>query len=242
VEVDEETDRLFSMCQELHFLTQGAFDPTALPLIRLWNWQARPPSLPDDDAVRRAMELVGWRKVQCRPGAIRLSREGMGLDLGGIGKEYAVDRVVQFAHEFGLHNVLVDFGQDIRATGRPQGRSAWHVGLQDPGEPAKCWTGVAVQDRAVATSGGYLRRFELNGRHFSHILDPRTGQPVTNNCQAVSVTATTCTFAGALCTSAFILGEQEGFRLLETCHGAEGCILTTTSRYQTRRFNEHLTH
>ncbi len=242
VAVDEETDRLFSMCQELHFYTRGAFDPTALPLILLWNWRANPPVLPSDAAIRAALDLVGWRKIQRRPGAIHLPREGMGIDLGGIGKEYAVDRVTQLAHEHGLRNVLVDFGQDIRATGKPLGGSVWHVGLQDPKEPDKCWTGVAVQDMAVATSGGYFRRFELNGRSYGHILDPRSGYPVAHDCQAVSVIAPTCTFAGALCTSAFILGEQEGFKLLENYYGAEGCILTSVSRHQTRRFNEYLTH
>ncbi len=242
VTVDEETDRLLSMCQELHFFTRGAFDPTALPLLLLWNWKARPPVIPDDAKIRAAMELVGWRKILRRPGAIRLPRKGMGIDLGGIGKEYAVDRVAQLAHEHGIRNVLVDFGQDIRATGRPLGRSVWHVGLQDPQQPERCWTGVAVQNMAVATSGDYFRRFELNGRRYGHILDPRSGYPVANDCRAVSVVASTCTFAGALCTSAFILGAQEGFQLLENYYGAEGCMLTDTSNIQTRRFNEYLTH
>lgn len=241
VEVDEETDRLFSMCQELYSFTRGAFDPSALPLILLWNWKASPPVVPEDAAVRTTMECVGWRKIQRRSGAIFLPRKGMGIDLGGIGKEYAVDRVVQLAHEYGVRNVLVDFGQDIRATGSPTGRPAWHVGLQDPQHHDKCWTGVAVQDMALATSGGYLRRFELNGRSYGHILDPRSGYPVDNDCQAVSVLAPTCTFAGALGTSAFILGEQEGLKMLENYFGAEGCVITTTSRHQTRRFNEYLT-
>jgi len=242
VEVDEETDRLFSMCQELYAFTRGAFDPSALPLILLWNWKASPPVVPADETIKETMKVVGWRKIQRRPGAIYLPQKGMGIDLGGIGKEYAVDRVVQLAHEHGLQNVLVDFGQDIRATGCPTGRPAWHVGLQDPHTPEKCWTGVAVQDMALATSGDYLRHFELNGRHYGHILDPRSGYPVSNDCRAVSVLAPTCTFAGALCTSAFILGANQGFKLLENYYGAEGCIITNDSRYQTRRFNEHLTH
>lgn len=241
VEIDEETDRLFAMCQELYFFTRGAFDPSALPVIQLWNWKAEPLVVPADGPVRAALELVGWRKVQRRPGGIFLPVKGMSIDLGGIGKEYAVDRVAQLAHEFGVRNVLVDFGQDIRATGRPEGRSVWHVGLQDPQDPGRCWTGIAVQDMAVATSGDYLRRFEINGRRYGHILDPRTGYPVSNGCRAVSVLAPTCTFAGALCTSAFILGEQEGLKLMENYFGAEGCILSDHSRHQTRRFNEYLT-
>jgi FAD:protein FMN transferase len=241
VEVDEETDRLFSLCQELHFFSRGAFDPTALPLIRLWNWKADPPVIPGDAAIQQARELVGWRKVQRRPGAIHLPREGMSLDLGGIGKEYAVDRVVQIAQEHGIPDVLVDLGQDVRAMGCPPGRPAWHVGLEDPRSPGRCWTGVAAQDLAVATSGDYLRRFEHAGRRYGHILDPRTGYPVNNGSRAVTVLAPTCTIAGLLSTTAFILGPDEGLQMIENYFGAEGCITTDASRYQTRRFNEYLT-
>jgi thiamine biosynthesis lipoprotein len=229
------------MCQELYFFTRGAFDPTALPLIQLWNWKADPPVIPDAATISASRELVGWRKVQRRKGAIHLPQEGMCIDLGGIGKEYAVDRVVQLAQENGIPNVLVDFGQDVRVSGRPPGRPAWHIGLEDPQNPGNCWTGVAAQDTAVATSGDYLRRFEVNGRRYGHILDPRTGYPVNNGCRAVTVIAPTCTFAGALSTTAFVLGEQEGLKMIESYFGAEGCILTETTRHQTRRFNEYLT-
>jgi thiamine biosynthesis lipoprotein len=242
VEVDEETDRLFSLCQELHFFTRGAFDPTALPLIKLWDWKADPPRIPDDNAIHATRELVGWGKVQRRKGAIYLPREGMSIDLGGIGKEYAVDRVVQLAQEHGIGDVLVDFGQDIRANGCPPGKPAWHVGLEDPQNPGQCWTGVAVQNKAVATSGDYLRKFEINGRRYGHILDPRSGYPVSNGCSAVTVVAPTCTFAGALSTTAFIVGAQAGLEMIERYFGAEGCITTDKSRHQSRRFNEYVTH
>ena len=86
VEVDPETDRLFSFCHELFFFTRGTFDPTALPLIKLWNWKARPPVIPGDDDIRAARELVGWNKVQRRAGGIFLPQAGMAIDLGGIGK------------------------------------------------------------------------------------------------------------------------------------------------------------
>ncbi|HZV33836.1 MAG TPA: FAD:protein FMN transferase, partial [Verrucomicrobiae bacterium] len=95
VEVDAETDALFNLCQEMVFFTRGVFDPTALPLLKLWNWKSKPAVVPSEKAVAQARELVGWRKIQRRKGGIFLPREGMSIDLGGIGKEYAVDRVVQ---------------------------------------------------------------------------------------------------------------------------------------------------
>jgi len=240
VEVDEETDRLFNLCNDLFFLTDGAFDPTALPLIRLWNWKANPPMVPDDDAIHAARELTGWKKIQRRRGAIFLPQAGMCLDLGGIGKEYAVDMVMALAAEYGVEHVLVDFGQDIRARGHPPGRPAWHIGLENPQNPGTCWSNVAVIDRAIASSGDYLRHFIHGGKRYGHILDPRTGYPVQNGCLAVNVVASTCTIAGILSTTAFILGPQEGFHLINSYHGAAGAVLTNQGNFITPRFYEHL--
>ena len=240
VEIDPETENILNLCQELIFVTQGAFDPTALPLISLWNWKADPPRIPTSGQVAQARELVGWRQIQRRPGAIYLPRAGMCLDLGGVGKEYAVDRVTLFAHEAGLENVLVDFGQDIRATGTPPEKPAWHIGLQDPGNPARCWTGLAITNQAVATSGDYLRHFHAGGKRYGHIIDPRTGYPVDNRCRAVTVIAPSCTFAGVLSTTAFILGPREGLAFISNHPGVEGCVLTEQQSYQTRKFQAYV--
>jgi thiamine biosynthesis lipoprotein len=240
VEIDAETDRLFTFCKELVFFTRGAFDPSALPLIRLWNWKAQPPVVPDAGAVRAALDLVGWDKVQRRPGGVFLPQAGMGLDLGGIGKEYAVDCVMNLALARGITNVLVDFGQDVRVHGQSPEKSFWQIGLEDAQHPGQCWAGVAVTDHAVATSGDYLRHFQANGRRYGHILDPRTGYPVDNGCRAASVIAPSCTIAGILSTTALILGASDGLRLIESHLGAEGAITTDTDRLYTRRFHEYV--
>lgn len=240
VEIDDDASRIFTLCEELIFITSGAFDPTALPLIQLWNWKAQPPVVPTDAAVQRARQLVGWHHVQRRPGAIFLPREGMCLDLGGVGKEYAVDSAVKLALVHGIQNVLVDFGQDVHARGNPPGKEAWHIGLEDPKKPGTCWASVGARNVAVATSGDYLRCFEVAGKRYGHIIDPRTGYPVANGCRSVAVVAPSCTVAGVLSTTAFIFGATEGLHLIETYHGAEGCILTETSQHQTRRFDAHV--
>jgi thiamine biosynthesis lipoprotein len=100
--------------------------------------------------------------------------------------------------------------------------------------------GVAVKNQAVATSGDYIRRFEVNGRRYGHILDVRTGQPVANGCRAVSVIAPTCTLAGLFSTAAFVLGPEEGIRLMEATPNVNGCITAENGRTQTRRFYEHV--
>ena len=241
VEVDAETDALFNLCQEMIFFTRGVFDPTSAPLIRLWNWKASPPVIPTDAQIAAALELVGWRKIQRKPGGIFLPRAGMSLDLGGIGKEYAVDRVCTMALQRGIENVLVDFGQDVRVHGQPPEKGAWHIGLEDPQQPGKCWTGVAVTNHAVATSGDYLRNFTRDGRRFGHIIDPRDGQPVHNGVLSVSVIAPHCTFAGIMSTAAFVLGPKEGMEMMSLCPGVEGAIITETNRVLSKNFYTYAT-
>ncbi|MFM2082600.1 MAG: hypothetical protein RL380_1291 [Verrucomicrobiota bacterium] len=236
VELDAETENILKLCGEMFFFTRGTFDPTALPLIQLWNWKANPPVMPTTAQIAAARELCGWNKIQRRPGAIFLPRAGMSLDLGGIGKEYAVDCVVTLALQAGIENVLVDFGQDVRVHGAPPEGGAWHIGLEDPKNPGQLWTGVAVTKHAVATSGDYLRHFTQDGRRYGHIIDPRDGSPVSNGCLAVSVIAPTCTVAGILTTSAFVLGVHEGLKLISLCPGVEGCIVTEHGRHPTKNF------
>ena len=241
VAIDAETERLFAMCDQMHFVTRGVFDPTALPLLQLWNWKASPPVIPTAEAIAKTRELIGWRKVQRSLGKVFLPLPGMGLDLGGMGKEYAVDCVAQTLASAGVTGALVDFGADVRVVGQPaDGRPAWHLGLDDPRQPGRCWCGLGVREGAVATSGDYLRRFECNGRRYGHIIDLRTGQPVDNGCLAVSVLAPNCTLAGMLTTGIFVLGPEEGMRLLEAQFGAAGAIVTQNGIIPSRHFYEHV--
>jgi thiamine biosynthesis lipoprotein len=236
---DPEIDRILALCHEMHFLTRGVFDPTALPLIRLWDW--RKAQIPTDAEIEAACQFVGWRKVQRKPGSVRLSEPGMCLDLGGMGKEYAVDQVALLARQCGLTGALVDFGADIRVMGLPaDGRPGWHLGLEDPDQPGKAWCGLAVRDAAVATSGDYHRGFTAGGRRWGHILDPRTGRPVQNGCRAVHVLAPSCTLAGMLSTAALVLGPDQGLRLIESQPGAEGLLHGPQSKLSSRRFYEHV--
>jgi len=240
VEVDPETERIFALCQELFFFTRRSFDPTSLPLIKLWNWKNQPHVIPAEDTIRAALELVGWNKVHRRAGGIFLPQAGMSIDLGGIGKEYAVDCVMNMAIQRGIQNVMIDFGRDVRVRGHALDKKFWWIGLEDPLADGKCWTGVAVTDHAVATSGDTQRFFEINGRRYSHIIDPRTGYPANNGCRAVSVIAPSCTIAGLLSTTVFILGEKEGLQLIETHPGAAGVITSNQTRFYTNRFHEYI--
>jgi thiamine biosynthesis lipoprotein len=240
LEIDEEAEQLLSICSEMHCLTRGVFDAAALPLLRIWDWKADPPRVPSESDILGALEICGWGKVQRRRREIRLPLAGMGIDLGGIGKEFAVDELVGMARAFGISDVMIDIGQDIRVSGHPPAKDAWYIGLEEPERPGECWTAVRVTDQAVATSGDYFRSFKIGQRRYGHILDPRSGLPVGNGCQAVSVIGPSCVMAGILSTAAFILGAEAGLELIRGQAGVEGCITTECARFQTRRFSSYV--
>lgn len=240
VELTPEAESLFALCDWFHWATQGVFDPAVSPLLQLWDYHEPRHSTPDQSAVVDALSLCGWSRVQRRPGQIYLPESGMAIDVGGIGKEYAADRVFEMAQKRGICNLLVDFGHDLRAGGEPPEGGAWKIGLEDPREPGRCWGGVCLRDRAVATSGNYLRNFTVDGVQYGHILDPRNGQPVQNQTASVSVISGTCTEAGILSTSAFILGGDAALELINSTYSAEGCITEEKRQIYSRRFHEFM--
>jgi thiamine biosynthesis lipoprotein len=236
VVVDAEMEGLLKLCDTLHFMTQGVLDPTALPLIQLWNYKAETPRIPPAAEIAAARSLVGWKKIQRAPGKVFLPERGMALDFGGFGKEYAVDITAQIAVDHGIQNALVDFGHDLRAVGTPPGRPAWHIGLEDPTRPGVAAGSIAVVGKGVASSGDYLRCFVIEGKRYGHIIDPRTGWPVSNSCMQSTVIAGSCLQAGVLSTTAFVLGVPKGIEFIQACPGAEGLLVTDRVRAQTRGF------
>ena len=240
VPVDAEMEGLLKLCDTLHFMTQGVLDPTALPLIHLWDYRTPKPRIPTEAEIATARALVGWKKVQRAPGKVFLPEPGMAIDFGGFGKEYAVDVVAQIAIDHGIPSALVDFGHDMRAIGVPPGRPAWHIGLGDPQKPGSTAGSVAIIGRSVASSGDYLRGFTFEGRRYGHIIDPRTGWPVSNGCLQATVIAASCLQAGVLSTTAFVLGVPKGVDFIQACPGAEGLLITNRVRAQTRGFFNHV--
>ncbi|MBI5380520.1 MAG: FAD:protein FMN transferase [Opitutae bacterium] len=241
VEVDAEMEQMLNICASLFFMTGGVLDATALPLLRLWNYKADNPRVPTDAEIAAARQLVGWAKVDRAPGKVFLPEAGMALDFGGFGKEWAVDCVAQIAREQGIAAALVDFGHDLRAVGVPPGRPAWHVGLEDPQHPGTAKGSIAASDGlGVASSGDYQRGFTVAGKRYGHIVDPRTGRPVANGCIQATVVASSCLQAGVLSTAAFVLGLNEGLKLIQATPGAEGLLLTAQTRAQTRGFWQYV--
>ena len=207
VAIDAETAALLSYADRCFSLSAGLFDITSGALRRVWDFRRVPPRLPQAPALESALALVGWSAVEWDARTIRLPRSGMEIDFGGIGKEYAADRVATIAIERGIAHGLVNLGGDVRVIGpRPDG-APWRIGIRHPRKEGVPAAAVMLESGAVATSGDYERYVEIDGRRYCHILNPRTGMPVSH-WQSVSVIAPLCIVAGS-CSTIAMLREAE---------------------------------
>jgi len=206
VAIDAETAALIAYADRCHAQSGGLFDITSGVLRRAWDFRRQPPALPDDAALAEALALIGWSDVEWDERTIRLPRAGMEIDFGGIGKEYAADRMATILVEHGIAHGLVNLGGDVRAVGTQANGAPWRVGIKHPRQDGKTIASVELVDGAVATSGDYERFFELDGRRYCHILDPRSGMPVAH-WQSISVVAPLCIVAGSCSTIAMLMED-----------------------------------
>ena len=228
VPVDEETAALLNYADACHKQSDGLFDITSGVLRRAWDFRRVPPRLPDAAALAAATALIGWDRVEWDEHSVRLPAAGMEIDFGGVGKEYAADRAATVCLEHDMEHGLVNLGGDVRATGPQPDGAPWRVGIRHPRRDGTAIATVLLASGAVATSGDYERYFEIGGRRYCHILDPRTGHPV-RHWQLVSVMAPLCVVAGSCATIAMLLerdGEnflrKQGFRYVAV--DAEGVV------------------
>lgn len=204
IEVDTETAQLLDYGQVLWQLSEGAFDLTSGVLRRIWKFaaNAQPPAATQ---VRELLNSIGWQRVDWRAPFITLPA-GMELDFGGIGKEYAVDRVADILNAYTQMPLLINFGGDLRAIGQPPVSGAWRVGIESIEHPDQAQRVVQLRAGALATSGDTRRVIEYGGKRYGHIIDARTGWPAEQTPRAITVAADTCTQAGTYTTLAMLQG------------------------------------
>jgi thiamine biosynthesis lipoprotein len=210
--------------------TNGAVDPTLGALVDLWGFgpQGPRPDAPSDEDILAALSVSGW-------GVLRLNREaraiqqpgGLKLDLSGIAKGHAVDRVSERLTAMGARHHLVEIGGELRGAGVKPGGHPWWVELQQaPGTPAPR-TAAALFDIAVATSGDWIRRFEAGGRTYSHTIDGTSGRPVDNGVASVTVLAETALYADAMATALTVMGRHDGPAYAEALNIAAAFVVRT---------------
>ncbi len=212
---------VLSLALETAEASGGAFDPTVNPLMRAWGFRGGTPSVPAPSVLSNALATVGWKRVTCLPaedGALRIFAGGTELDFGAIAKGYAVDRAFDALVANGHTNFLLNLGGNIRVCGSPAAdRTDWNIAVRDPSgrHPPSPLPRPLKSGEAVATSGSYERFVEIDGHRYSHIIDPRTGQPVADELASVSVIAPSASLADAYSTTLFVLGREGGSAFLK---------------------------
>ncbi len=205
VRVDEETAAILDYAAACHEMSNGLFDITSGVLRRVWKFDGGS-RVPAPEEIRDVLRHVGWHRVTWKDAALSMP-PGMEIDLGGVGKEYAVDRAAALLGSQTDGAFLVNFGGDLFAAGPRRGGAPWSVGVDDPDRTGQAALYRIDIDRGGLATSGDARRFVLwRGRRLGHILDPRTGWPVEDAPRSITVVGTTCMEAGTLSTLAYLKG------------------------------------
>lgn len=207
--VHPEVATVLAKCVTVNAATEGAMDITVEPLVRAWGFLGGKPHVPDSATVAAAFEHVGFRHVHFDETRDTLRLDpGTRIDLGGIAKGYAVDRVAALLKDAGVHDALVDLSGNMAALGSPPGERGWRIGIRDPRNREPWFARITLRDRAISTSGQYEQFVAENGRIYGHILDPRTGVPA-QGVLSVTVIADDPFETDAWDTGLFVLGPEE---------------------------------
>ena len=209
VMVPPELFELLSACLNYSKLSGGAFDITVGPLMRVWGFYKGSGHLPKPGEVKASLEHVGYRNIllDSRTQSVRFARKGVEMDPGGIGKGFAVDRMVDVLRKAGIKTALVSgSGSSIYGMGAPPGEKGWPISIRDPRDETKTVQEIVLHDESLSTSGSYEKFFEADGKIYAHIMDPRTGFPA-RGMLSVSVITPLTIDSEAWCKPFFINGR-----------------------------------
>jgi FAD:protein FMN transferase len=211
IDVDEETLSLLRYADTCYQQSDGLFDITSGVLREAWDFKTQ--RIPEQTQIQALLKRIGWEKVSLHQSTLSFAVPGMQLDFGGIGKEYAVDRAAALCQQHGIKHGLVDLGGDIKIIGPHADGRAWSVGIRHPRKPGELMASISVHQGGIASSGDYERCIMLNGKRYSHILNPKTGWPV-KGLASITVMAEQCVIAGSVSTIT-MLKEKQGKRWLK---------------------------
>lgn len=227
---------LFEVLQEalrLAAISEGAYDVTVAPLVDLWGFGPDPArhEPPPAGAIAAARAHVGWQKVQLDAGAMRARRPpGVRVDLSSLGKGAGVDAVATWLQAQGVHDYLIDLSGKLRAAGRNARGEPWRIAVEKPeaddplGRPNITGEVVALDAQSVATAGDYRQYFESGGRHYSHLIDPRSGMPIDHGTLSATALADDCLRADAWATLLTVVSPQQAMQIAEA-HGIAALLI-----------------
>jgi len=221
---------VMQVAQRVYALTEGAWDGTVKPLVDLWGFgKSATPQVPSPDEINRQLFQIGFEHIEITAeGSLIKRRAGITLDLASIAKGYGVDQIAHVIREEGVTDFLVEIGGEVFASGKRLDGQNWKVGINRPQTTAAynaVYKALTLHDQAMATSGDYRNYFEANGKRYSHVMDPRTGYPVSNGVISVSIIAPTCTLADGMATAIMVMGPAQGIALIDSIDKVEGLII-----------------
>ncbi|MBI4529910.1 MAG: FAD:protein FMN transferase [Candidatus Latescibacteria bacterium] len=224
------SEDLFSVIEQAQgyaVLTGGTFDITVHPLIEVWGFEKIGGDRPTPEAIFAALTSEGYRlmTVNVKDRTCTFTRDGMGINLGGIGKGYALDKAVDQLRRYGVTSARLNFGGNISTMGRPSDGETWCIRVSHPVKLRERVVDLYLSDRAVSTSANSERFVEIEGKRYGHILNPRTGFPA-NRQGSVTVVSPSATEADALSTGLFVMSDDQ-IRLFVQAHQEIGVIVMT---------------
>lgn len=233
-DVEHSLFTVFSTAREINQRSGGAFDISILPLIELWGFGpgGKKNALPSSDQIETMRTLVGPAAFSLDHDrtAINKTRPNNRFDVSAIAKGFAVDEVAELLDRLGHDHFLVEIGGEVRAAGRTLHGTAWKIGIERPDATERLVQHVVcLDDRSMATSGDYRNYFVMNGKRYSHTIDPRTGFPIEHSLASVSVIHEKCMVADAWATALNVLGPKDGLALAEI-EGLAACFILRTDR------------
>jgi len=207
-------------------LTDGTFDITVSPLLKLWEFEGGElKAIPRQEEIDEALQSVGWENIILTPGGkVGFKKDGMSINLGGIAKGYIVDKAAEYLKRKRVKSAIINAGGDIYCFGKKDNGQPWSIGIQHPRNKKEVIGTLTLTDKAVVTSGDYEKFLILQGKRFSHIIDPRNGYPADNHIVQVTIVADTCIEADALATALMVMGKEKGLKLIEKLPNTEAVI------------------
>jgi len=242
VTVDKEVFNLIQRSKKISDITQGAFDITYGSIDkRLWNFDQAMTSLPDRQTARELVRLINYKNIILdeKKSTVFLKEKGMRIGFGGIGKGYAAEKAKGLLQQKGIESGIVNAAGDLTAWGyQPDGRP-WTIGIADPNTSRNAFSYLEITNTSVATSGNYEKYVMINGKKYSHTIDPKTGMPVTG-IKSVTIICPNAEIADAMATPVMVMGIRVGLDMVNQVKGIECIIVDDNDTIHTSK-NIHLT-
>ena len=226
IKVSKELWDLIDRSQQISKITSGAFDLTFAAVDQIWKFDGSDAVMPDADLIQASVSKIGYNQVQLNKeqSTVFLPQKGMKIGFGAIGKGYAADRAKQLLESRGVVGGIINASGDMNTWGTQPDGSPWTIGIVNPMNKEKVFSWFSLEHKAVVTSGNYEKFIRIDGKRYSHIIDPRTGIP-SNGIISCTIFASKAELADALATATFVMGVESGLFLIDQLPNTEAILI-----------------